>query len=196
MNRSRVQQVVITDPLSGQDGARIDRILSGMQNSHSQIRVICGDTVLLSTSATATTFGVYTGTNVRATDDFTSIAQQYETFRIAAIRFEVYDVNPGSAVFAGFSTQHDVSPPGGTYGNPTIANVMDGPDASLPPAGGSKAIFNWVAHGTAEIEFQTDDLPTGPSDFGGLRYFFGSPGAAVSKYQLVVKAVVDFRGRI
>lgn len=194
-NKNRVTNVRVVDPLSGVDGARVDRILSGMQNSHSQIRVICGDTSLFSTSASATTFGVYTGSNVRATDDFVSFAAQFETFRIAAIRFEVYDVNPSTALFAGFSTQHDVVPSGLVFTAPTVASVMDGPDAGLPVSGGSKMVLNWVAHGTEENNFQSVSvLPI--DDFGGLRYFFGSPGSASSKYQLIVKAVVDFRGRI
>lgn len=194
-NKNRVTNVRVVDPLSGVDGARVDRILSGMQNSHSQIRVICGDTVLLSTAASATTYGVYTGSNVRATDDFLSFAAQFETYRIAAIRFEIYDVNPSTAIFAGFSTQHDVVPSGSTFALPTIASVMDGPDAGLPVAGGSKMVLNWVAHGTEENEFQSDTVSP-IDDFGGVRYFFGSPGSVLNKYQLVVKAVVDFRGRV
>jgi len=193
--KNRITNVRVVDPLSGSDGARMDRVLSSMQNSHSQIRVICGDYFTVNTSTSGTTTGVYTGLNVRGTDDYVSLSAQFETYRVTAVRFEVYDVNPSLALFSGFSTQHDVVLSPNTYVNPTPASVMDAPDASLPPAGGAKAIFNWVAHGTEENEFQST-ANSGWSDFGGLRYFASASGSATGKYQVVVKAVVDFRGRI
>jgi len=195
-SKNRVSNVRVVDSLQGTDGARVDRIIGSMQNAHSQIRLICGDYSTLATSASATTFGTYSGSNVRATDDFVSMAQQFETYRISAIRFEIYDVNPNLSVFSSFSTQHDVVPSGATFGTPTIQSILDAPDAQLPVPGGSKAVLSWVAHGTEENNFQSTTTGGTPSDFGGLRYFVGSPGSAASKFQIVIKAIVDFRGRV
>jgi len=195
-NKNRVSNVRIVDSLSGTDGARVDRIIGSMQNNHSQIRIICGDYATVATSASATQFGIYSGVNVRATDDFISMAQQFETYRVTAIRFEVYDINPALPVFSSFSTQHDVVPSGASFGTPTIQSVLDAPDAQLPPAGGAKAVLNWMAKGAEENDFQSTTTGGTPSDFGGIRYFVGSPGSAASKYQIVIKAIVDFRGRV
>jgi len=189
-----VSNVRVIDPHTGLDGARMDRILGAMQNSHSQIRVICGESRQLN-SATTSAGGTVTGTDVRNTDDFTSFAAQFETFRIAAIRFEVYDFNPANVVVAVFSTQHDVIPTGSSYAAPTFANVIDAPDSQLIPPGTGKVVFDWFAHGTLENEFQSDSI-TPIQDFGGLRFYLNSAGAVSGKYLIVTKAVVDFRGRL
>jgi len=193
-NKNAVSNVRIIDPHQGVDGARMDRILGQMQNSHSQIRVVCGDSRQLN-SATTNAGGTVTGADVRATDDFTSFASQFETYRIAAIRFEVYDFNPSNIVVAVFSTQHDVVPAPSTFTAPTFANVIDAPDSQLVAPGTGKAVFDWFAHGTEENEFQSDSIPV-INDFGGLRFFLNSASAVAGKYLIVTKAVVDFRGRI
>jgi len=159
-----------------------------------KIRVVCGDSRQLN-SATTNAGGTVTGADIRLTDDFTSFAAQFETYRIAAIRFEVYDFNPSNIVVAVFSTQHDVIPSTATYASPTFATVIDAPDSQLIPPGTGKAVFDWFAHGTEENEFQSDSIPI-INDFGGLRFFLNSAAAVAGKYLIVTKAVVDFRGRL
>jgi len=193
-NKNAVSNVRIVDPHQGLDGARMDRILGQMQNSHSQVRVICGDRRQLN-SATTDAGGTYTGADVRATDDFASLAAQFETYRISAIRFEVYDFNPANVVVAVFSTQHDVVPSNLTFTAPTFATVIDAPDSQVVPPGTGKVVYDWFAHGTEENNFQSD-VVTPINDYGGLRYFLNQASAVSGKYLVVVKAVVDFRGRL
>jgi len=194
--KNAVMNARIVDPLAGADGARLDRMLSHMQNTHSQTRAVIGDYVPVSTNATATVSGVYTAANVRAAADWASFAAEFETYRITAIRFEVYDIQPAVPVFAALSTFHDV---GSGFSVFTLSSILDGPDAQVPPAGGAKVALSWVAKGSQENDYQSTRTETGgaaPFDFGGLRYAIGSPGSVVSKYQVIVKAVVDFRGRL
>jgi hypothetical protein len=193
-NKNEVSNVRVVDPHQGLDGARMDRILGQMQNSHSQIRVICGESRQLN-SATTGAGGTVSGVDVRTWDDFQSFSAQFETYRIAAIRFEVYDFNPANVVVAVFSTQHDVVPSPLSLTAPTFANVIDGPDSQVVPPGSGKVVFDWFAHGSAENEFQSDTVNP-INDYGGLRFYLNQAAAASGKYLIVSKAVVDFRGRI
>lgn len=193
-NKNAVSNVRIIDPHQGLDGARMDRILGQMQDSHSQIRVICGDSTQVN-SATTSNGAFYTHANIRTTDDFVSFSAQFETYRIAAVRFEVYDFNPANVVVAAFSTQHDVVPSPLVYTSPTFANVVDAPDAQVIPPGTGKVVFDWFAHGTEENDFQSDTVAP-INDYGGIRWYLNQASSAAGKYLIVVKAVVDFRGRI
>lgn len=193
-NKNAVSNVRIIDPHQGLDGARMDRILGQMQNSHSQIRVICGDSTQIN-SATTNNGAFYTHANIRTTDDFTSFSGQFETYRIAAIRFEVYDFNPANVVVAAFSTQHDVVPSPLVFTAPTFANVVDAPDSQVIPPGTGKVVFDWFAHGPEELGFQSDTVNP-INDYGGIRWYLNQASSAAGKYLVVVKAVVDFRGRI
>jgi hypothetical protein len=193
-NKNEVSNVRVVDPHQGLDGARMDRILGQMQNSHSQIRVICGESRQLN-SATTGAGGTVSGVDVRTWDDFQSFSAQFETYRIAAIRFEVYDFNPANVVVAVFSTQHDVVPSPLSLTAPTFANVIDGPDSQVVPPGSGKVVFDWFAHGSAENEFQSDTVNP-INDYGGLRFYLNQAAAPSGKYLIVSKAVVDFRGRI
>lgn len=193
-NKNAVSNVRIIDPHQGLDGARMDRILGQMQNSHSQIRVICGDSTQIN-SATTNNGAFYTHANIRTTDDFTAFDDQFETYRITAIRFEIYDFNPANVVVAAFSTQHDVVATPKVYSPPTFANVVDAPDSQVVAPGTGKVVFDWFAHGTTELGFQSTTVDP-IQDFGGIRWYLNQASTAAGKYQVVVKAVVDFRGRI
>jgi len=185
------------DEDAGSDGAYVERCITSLQNSHSSIVVLCNDTLTLSTSSASSGLvaGVYAVSNIRAMDEFASMATQFNTFRVRAVRFDVYDINQGIAATNAFSTFHDVIPAGNTYNPPPLAQTIDGPDAKNVPPGLGKASFFWRAKGTLENEFQSVDA--GESvDFGGLRYGFYSPTISSPKYQFVVRAVVDFRGRL
>jgi len=199
-NKNAVSNVRVIDPLSGVDGARLDRMLSSMQNSHSQTRLVCGDIVTINAQSTGDNNYVYTGYNVAQTDDFQSFAAQFETYRVTAIRFEVYDVAPNTPVFSAFSTFHDVGSTGGGFVPFIRSQVIDGPDSQVPPAGGNKLVLSWLARGSEENGFYSTRTNTGSTvaapDFGGLRYSVGVVSPTIGKYELIVKAVVDFRGRL
>lgn len=182
------------DEFAGSDGARLDRILAQQQNSHSQTRVVCGDTYTITPTASAQS-GLVTGATIKLTDDFVSLANQFETFRITAVRFDIYDINPGNIAASAWSTFHDTTT--GSYSGFPLNQVVDGADAQIVPIGTGKISFTWMAHGTEEAGFQST-TNTGTVDFGGLRYSVGAGSAATQqqKFQIIMKAVVDFRGRI
>jgi len=185
----------VLDDYNGSDGAKMDRIMSELQNSHSQIRVMCNDTFTLSTSTTAGAGGSYSGITVRNTDEFASIAQQYETYRITMIRYDIYDINGAIPTVGYFSTFHDEINSGGSI-TWTLASVLDGPDSQAVPPGTGKISLIWKATGTLENQFQTTGtLLAQVLDFGGLRYYLNSAATAAPKYLVSIKAVVDFRGR-
>jgi len=147
---------------------------------------------------TTVTNGNLAGPQFVLFDDFVSLAQQFDTFRIRAARFDIYDVNASATIVGWFSTFHDDYT---AAAQPvfTPANVLDGPDSLTVPPGTGKAMLYWRSKGTLETSFQPTDGAGNPLPaqyFGGLRYSIPAGGAVVSKYQVVCKVIVDFRGRI
>lgn len=194
--KNAVTNVRVVDPDSGTDGAYVDRCISTLQNSHSAVVVLCSDYVTLNTGSAVS--GLVAGTlslaNIRNMDEFASMAAQFETFRVRAIKFDVYDINQGNPATNAFSTFHDVAQPGSSFTPPPLATTIDGPDAKNVPPGLGRQSFYWRAKGTLENEFQSTDV--GASlDFGGLRYGFFGTQTSTPKFQIITRAIVDFRGR-
>lgn len=190
--KNQVSNVRIVDQYAGTDGARMDRILESLQNSHSQIRILCNDSFTFNPT-TAATNAYFSFGNIRGTDEFASEAAQFETYRVTGIRFDVYDVNPSNPTPVAVSTFHDVIASGSSE-TVTFAAVLDGPDSQLVPPGTGKVSLTWMARGSTEMEFQATASSATPMDFGGLRVS-SPPGTAGTKLFIVMKAVVDFRGR-
>lgn len=195
--KNTIQNVRVVDSDAGSDSAYVERCISSMQNSESITTVLCNDTFTLSTGASASGLvaGLFTATNIRGTDDFSSMMGQFNTYRIRAVRFDVYDINQTIAATNAFSTLHDVVPFDASYAPPPLAQVVDGPDSKNVTPGMGKASFYWRAKGTLENEFQAGDTIGAPEDFGGLRWAFFSPTLSTAKFQVIVRAIVDFRGR-
>jgi hypothetical protein len=192
-----VANVRVVDQYAGTDGARVDRMLSNLQNTHSQVRVLCSDQFTYSTSTGASQAN-YSGSTIRATDDFVSFVAQFETYRIQAIRFDIYDIAPNTSVVAVWSTFHDVAEGYYPSNSFSFANVVDGPDSQVLSPGVGKTSFTWVAKGTVENSFQSTDAVSASNlvqDYGGLRFAAAGSVTGIPKYMIVMKAVVDFRGR-
>jgi len=193
--RNSVTNVRVIDQLAGSDGAYIDRCISDLQNSHSQITVLIQDSYVLN-SGTSAVNATYAGPQVAVTDDFGSFSAQFETFRIRAIRFDIYDINPSNPAVGWFSTFHDQFT-AGAQPSFVAGSVIDGPDSSIVPPGTGKISLYWRAHGTLENQFVTDTTQSGAvasQYFGGLRASIAAASSA-AKFQIVIKALVDFRGR-
>jgi hypothetical protein len=190
-----VTNVRVLDPSAGTDGAYVDRCITELQNSHSQVTILCQDSFNVD-SATTTVVGNLSASQVRIFDEFTTLATQFETYRIRGFRFDIYDINPTLATVGWFSTFHDEF----LASNQPVfssAAVIDGPDSALVPPGLGKISLYWRARGSQENDFQTTDsnsITLQAFDFGGLRYALGA-SAAGRKFQIIVKALVDFRGR-
>lgn len=191
---SKIQEVRIADNVAGRDGLRADRMVTAVKESESQTRIVIGDFRDLNATTTGTADGTYGFDEIFATDDFVSMIQQYNLFRIKSIKFEIFDINTGAAVYNSWGVWHDdyqTTVP--TY---TRQNVTDLPDSRILSAGTGQTTLYWMAHGTEENRFQANSTAGAPINrFGGLKYFIGGVTTASAKYILNVHAVVDFRGR-
>lgn len=191
--KNRISNVRVVDEYAGSDGARLDRMLTDLQNTQSQVRVEIGFSISFSTTTGPDQTGIYSHFSLRGQDEWQSMVQQWQMYRVRAIRFDVYDINPNVVCFSAWSTFHETSQDSAPAF--TFNQVLDGPDAQLPTNGAPKLRFTWMAKGPAEMQFQNVDSDAQDAvDFGGLRWAIGA-GAAASKFQVVGKAVVDFRGR-
>lgn len=191
-NAQRVQNVRITDDYSGSDGNKVERMIESLQNSHSQTRLMCSDCFTIGIPTGNTTNALVAGSQIRIMDDFASIIAQFETYRIKAIRFDIYDVNPNASAVGFFGTFHDeyLSTAQPIF---TASEVVDSPDGQLVAPGTGKLSLTWMAKGTRENDFVST---ASNIDFGGLRYAIAPAATAVAnKYQIYCKAIVDFRGR-
>lgn len=194
--RNKTSNVRVLDPYAGESGAKVDRQIAQLVNSESQITTLVTGTFALDVSASTSVQTIYDWARVRTLDDFVSLRTQYNTYRVRSIRFDVYDTNPNVSQTGFFSTFHDSYNPGGVpvY---SFEDVADGPDSQLVPPGTGKASFTWMAHNTNErgyYDTSPDTDATAP-DFGGLRAFIFQGTTAGPKYRIIMKAVVDFRGR-
>jgi len=197
-NRSRRRQRMVAaerlvDPYSGNQGLLVDRMISNAQNRESTTTIICGDYFGLTAGTTEVDRNV-SYQDIVSTDDFQSLAAQFTEFRILAIRFDVYNLNSTVTAFSAFSTYHADTV--GRAPTVTINTVVDRPDAQVCSAGVGHIPFTWMARGTAERAYQEIASAATVIDYGGLSGSVGPVSASTPAFQIVVKAVVQFRGRI
>lgn len=187
-NKNRVQNVRVVDQDEGTDDIFVQRLLQAYTISQGQTRRVCGYRGELTPTTTASG-GTVGFVELAATDDFVSMAAQYVEFRVRAIKFGVFDVQPGSAPTVNFwSTYH--------ADDTTVAtgpeDVTDRPDARSIPPGDGRVNLSWVAHGPLEMAFQST---TAYARLGGLSYNTQTNAAqGFVKYQIIAKFIVDFRG--
>lgn len=193
-SKDKILNVRVADSAAGADGLRVDRMISAIKDSESQMRIMVGDIIDLGIPSSADTLSSYGFDQIVACDDFVSMAQQFNLFRITAIKFDVYDNNPSVAAYNGWGVWHE------NYNSSSLAytraNIADLPDSRVISGGTGQTTLYWLAHGTAENQFQNAFAGNSTLNrFGGLKYFIGNGGTAVNKYTVQVHAVVDFRGR-
>jgi hypothetical protein len=192
--RDRIQNVRIADPVAGKDGLRVDRMISSLKESESQCRIMTGSTLDFSTPTTADALGSFGFDEIFASDDFSTMIQQWNLFRVSAIKFDIYDINPTVAVNNTWGVWHDNYE--GAVPAYTRQNMVDLPDSRVLSSGTGQTTLYWVPHGTAEQQFQAaSSSGSAVQKYGGLRYFVAQNAVNVPKYVVVVHAVVDFRGR-
>jgi hypothetical protein len=188
-NKNTIQNVRVVDKDEGTDDVVLQRLLQAYNTSEGQIRVVCIARQQLDSPATATggTFGYLA---LAASDDFISMAAQYTEFRVRGIRFDVYDINPSSPPTINYwSTFHAVD----TTVDVGAEDVIDRPDSRSVVPGTGHITLAWLAHGIPEMEFQAT---TSYERLGGLSYNVQSATTGFnSKYSVVGKFLVDFRGR-
>lgn len=195
-NKNVVQNVRVVDTLGGMDSVKVDRQLSAIHDSSNHVQMLCSSQFDLSATASTETTGNITWSQVTTFDDYISLAQQFLSFRVRSLRFDIYDVNPAVSTTGVFSTFHDQYT---TATQPvfTFANVVDGTDSLIVPPGIGKAQLTWVGHTTNEKGYyDVVAADAAREDFGGLRYVVPPNGTSQAiKYRVIVKAIVDFRGR-
>lgn len=170
--------------------ARIDRTISGMRSNASSTMIVAKTVSSISVGTTAQSYTI-TYTQLTASDDFASMASQYNTFKVKSMRFEVFHVNPSVATPVAVSTVHgEVN---GDYPANYVSEqaIIDAPDAQYLEPGSKKQVFYWNARGTLEKAFQDVNTVT---NFGGLRFYVAG-GTAQTAYQVIASFVVVFRGR-
>lgn len=188
--KNTIQNVRVVDKDEGTDDVVVQRLLQAYNVSEGQVRVVCGVRQEITPSTTATG-GVVSFTDLVGSDDFTSFSAQYVEFRVRAIRFDVYNINPaGQPVINYWATYHADDT---TVGS-SAENVMDRPDARAIAPGDGKTSLAWLAHGPLEMEFQAT---TAYARLGGLVFNLQAVSTTtVPIYTVMAKFIVDFRGRI
>lgn len=190
-NKNSIQNVRIVDKDEGTDDIMCQRFLQSYNVSEGQIRVVCGwrsETGAIPAGTTRS--GLVGFSEATTTDDFTAFITQYREFRIRAMRFDIYDIQPNSSATTNYwATYHTVG--GTTLLDPE--NIMDRPDCRVIAPGDGRTSLCWVAHSIPEMAFQS---VTNFNGLGGLSWYAGSDaGLTGSKYTITAKFVIDFRGR-
>lgn len=171
--------------------AKIDRALSNLSNADVQTAIVVKSTFNVQT-VTNNTGSVIDFLNIRSSDEFTTMAQQFMMYKVKWIKFQVYPQLAANTVPMSISTFH-----GNYFGSVPVAwvtesSVIDGVDSEYLPIGGRPISFYWIAKGEPENSWLPEDST---QSFGGLRYF--QPGTQVSGIQCRVNmsAMVTFKGR-
>lgn len=186
--KNAISNVRIVDKDDGSDDIITQRLLQSYKVSEGQIRVVCNIRSSFDTAGSGAG-GNISYANLQTSDEFVSFAGQYQEFRVRAIRFDIYDLQPNLPAPTNFwATYHSITTP--PFG---IEDVIDRPDSRTIAPGTGMTSLAWVAHGIPEMAFQPN---TGGQDLGGLVLYIGSAGSPSSnRYNVVTKYIVDFRGR-
>jgi hypothetical protein len=188
----RQNKVVQTRQDGDTAAAKIDRTISQMRAGESSCMVLCKSAYALSTSTTAATSVVVTYPEIASSDDFVSLAQQFNMFRIKCMRFDLSHTNPSFVGNVVASTVHSNLVGAIPTGWTSEQSVVDGPDSLYISPGSVREVFYWNGTGVSETEFQ--DVST-YNNHGGFRAYLPQQTAASTAGVVVVSAVVIFKGR-
>jgi len=186
--RGPMQVQVVPGEDGGGLGPRIERILRAAGESQGDVMVVCNS--FRPIPITAASSSVYmTFDDLAGSDEFASMTQQFRLFKVSHMKVTVVDMNPQLASTPNaWSTVHSRNPTGFLY-----TDVIDQTDSQVMAPGTSKLTFYWSATSLQEKEFQ------GVVNFvnwGGLVGYVDGGTPVPTKYMLVAKYVVHFRGRV
>lgn len=185
MSRSEgIAAVRVVPPGEGQREQKVERILTQIKESQSTTRLQLKDTFFINAAAGAVV-AKYSFPQVQATDDFVSLAQQFQKYRVVCLKFDVYDFVAANQNLGIIGSYHGSVNPG------TQGEVTDLADSGVVPPGTGFRTWYWYPNGPLEHSWY--DVGS-TNDFGGLVWYM-FPGTAAAKYNVVVSAVVDFRAR-
>jgi hypothetical protein len=172
--------------------ARIDRLISSMRAGESACTVLVKSALSLTSSTTGATSVVWTYPEIAAADDFVSLAQQFNMFKVKCMRFNFCHVNPTSTAAIVASTVHSNTSGAIPTTWTSEQSVIDGPDSIYLSPGGEQETLYWNGSGVSETEFQDC---TSYNNHGGLRVYLPQVSVVNQTAVVVCSAVVIFKGR-
>lgn len=164
---------------------RLERQLTAIKEQQSFTRVQIKSLLAVAVQ-TGESADAYSFPNVRGSDEFSSLSQQFLKYRISGYKFDIYDVDMNKPVLGLWGTFHG-SPFPSDFGS-----IADLPDSAVVPPGTGMRTLYWYPSGPLEHSWY--DVDDGGVDFGGLVWHI-APGTAGVKWNVVVSAMVDFRAR-
>lgn len=190
MRGKAISNVRVVPDGEGNRAEKINRMIVAVKESQGQTRVVCR-TVLSQGVASGDAVVTFNNNQLRATDDFVSLAQQYATCKVAGMRFDIFDQDPSAVALAQWGTYHSyagITPPA------TQSDVVDLSDATEVAPGTGKLTLYWYPSGPTENGWYSVGDST--YNFGGLAGFIpSSPSTPGVKYSIMLTYIVDFRAR-
>lgn len=184
-NRRIINTRIVPDG-EGNRAEKVNRMISAVKESQSIVQVCVGEDFELNNA----TLGIFSFGRLRATDEFSSFADQYETYKVAGMRFDIFDEAPGNYSRSIFGTYHGT---GGGTPPASYAEVVDLPDANHVAPGTGKLTLYWYPSGPTENGWY--NVSDATIDFGGLAAAVGTPAVATPKFNCRIIYVVHFRAR-
>lgn len=187
--KRRIADVRVVPRTEDARGQRVERMISSVKSTVSQVRVLVHSFYDYST-VTSPGINTYSFTNIRSEADYGEYAALYTTWRVSGLRFEIFDQNPnvyGNAIFGTYHVNDGADAPS------TQSQIYQLPDVDQVPSGAGPLVMYWTPTGTTEMGFYTTD--NGGEDFGGLAVYTGGTSTVQPKWRLTVTAVIDFRAR-
>jgi hypothetical protein len=172
--------------------ARVDRAISSMRASESSTMVLCKSSFRLLTSTTVPLFNTWTYSQIALTDDFISLSQQFNEFKVKFMKFEIFHTNPTASANVAISTLHGDFDGGIPSSYTSEANVIDAPDGKYLSPGSEPLVLYWNATGTPENDYQN---VASFSDYGGFRSALDQTTSVQLVGTVIATACVVFRGR-
>lgn len=183
--KNRVMATRIVPPNEGPRAGKVENMLAFFKESQGFTRCEVKQEFTVQ-SSTSILNGAWNFGNLVGTSDFTAYAPNFLKFKVACMKFDIYDINPGNNAIGVWGTYH-----GENY--PTALNtVVDLPDGCIVAPGTGKVSLYWYPSGTDEIGWQNI---AAYENFGGLAYNLPAASAGGPKFAVIATALVDFRAR-
>lgn len=188
MSRSAIQNVRLVPENEGNRAEKVNRQITAYKETQGQIRVVVKANFPANLGTATVTR--YSFANLRTEGDFVALSAQFRTYKVAGIRFDVYDADPlNSSYGLLIGTYHTVDP---TSVPSNKSQVEDLPDSGIVPNG--EGLRSWFWYPTGPLENSWYQVNDNSVDFGGLA--INLPAGDGMKFDTVISYIVDFRARV
>jgi hypothetical protein len=191
-NNRRTRKIVQVREDGDQGAARIDRTIASMRGQESSTVVLCKSSFRVTADTVAPLTTDWSYPQIAGTDDFISLAQQFNEFKVKFMKFEVYHTNPSATANTVVSTVHGIFTGGIPTAYQTEASVVDAPDSKYIQPGSEVQKFYWNASGTPENNYQS---VSSFQNYGGYRSYTDQVTTSQLVCTVIATACVVFRGR-